>query len=185
MPDPADVTRLLREGGADHGQLLSLLYDDLKAVAARRMAAERPDHTLQATALVHEAYVRLVGQERLEWRDRKHFYGAAAEVMRRILVDHARRVKSHKRGGGALRVTLGAAAAPELVDADRLLDLDQALERLAAEDAAAAEVTRLRFFAGLTAEETALALDTSLRTVHRQWTYARARLAELIGDDGR
>jgi len=181
MPDPADVTRLLRDPDADHGQLLALLYDELRSVAGRRMGAERAGHTLQATALVHEAYVRLLGQEQVQWRDRGHFYAAAAEAMRRILIDHARRVKSQKRGGGALRVTLGAAAAPAEVDADRLLDLDQALERLASEDAEAAQVTRLRYFAGLTAEETALALEVSLRTVHRQWAYARARLAELLG----
>ena len=176
------VTRLL-QGGLGKGskdELLGVVYDELRSIAERRMSSERAGHTLQATALVHEAYVRLVGDEHMEWEGRKHFYGAAAEAMRRVLIDHARKVQSQKRGGNQKRVTLGAAELSAELDADQILALHDALESLEREDPRAAEVTRLRFLGGLSVEETAKMLDVSERTVHREWTFARARLFEIL-----
>lgn len=181
MTDEAgELTRLLRAGEAERGGLLPLVYDELKGLAAKRMRGERGEHTLQATALVHEAWMRLAGNQEIEWRDRRHFYGAAAEAMRRVLIDHARKVRSDKRGGDFERVTLGSREAQSEFDADELLTLDEALERLAVEDARAATVVRLRFFAGLTMPEVALSLDISERSAHREWAFARARLFELL-----
>ena len=179
-----EVTRILRgEGqGAVEESLLPVVYDELRAIARMRMSRERADHTLQATALVHEAYVRLSGSEAMSWQDRGHFFAAAAEAMRRVLVDHARRVGSLKRGGGRERVTLGSAESPLELEAERVLALDEALETLARKDERAAEVTRLRWFAGLTVEETAGVLGTSERTVAREWTFAKARLTELLDE---
>lgn len=177
------LTQLLQEGAGSEA-LLPLVYEELRAIAAGRMGVERAGHTLQATALVHEAYVRLLADERPGWRDRGHFFAAAAEAMRRILIDHARRVRSQKRGGDLQRVTLGGreGSGGDLeLGPDELIALDEALERLAAEDPRAAEVTRLRFFAGLSVEETAAALELSVRSVHREWAFARARLVELLG----
>ena len=177
-----EVTRLLRaglEGEEERQRLLELVYDELRELARRRMASERAGHTLQATALVHEAWVKLVDAPADGYQSRRHFYGAAAEAMRRVLVDHARKAKSQKRGGDLMRVTLGADLELEL-DPDQLLDVSNALDRLEAEDPRAAEVTRLRFFSGLAVEEIAQALELSERTVHREWTFARARLAELL-----
>lgn len=183
MDSPAtDVTQLLRAGPAGRDALLERIYGELRRLAASRMADERHHHTLQATALVHEAWVSLAGNHRIEWRDRGHFYAAASEAMRRILIDHARRARAEKRGGGAQRVTLGAVDAAIELDAERVLALDEALDKLAAEDERAAAVARLRFLTGLSVEETALALDVSERTVRREWTYARARLAELLDE---
>lgn len=179
------VTRLLRQGGEPGPELFGLVYEELRAIASRRMGNERAGHTLQATALVHEAWLRLAGDEASGWRDRGHFYAAASEAMRRILIDHARRVRSQKRGGGAQRVTLGTEATPDAqveLEAEELLALDEALGRLEREDARAAEVTRLRFFGGLSVEETAQALGISERSVHREWTFGRARLFELLGE---
>jgi len=181
-PPSNDVTRMLRAGKAEGDALLERIYDELRRLAEARMQKERGNHTLQATALVHEAWVRLIGDTPVEWRDRGHFYAAASEAMRRILIDHARRVRAQKRGGAAARVTLGAVDAALELSPERALALDEALTQLAAEDERAAAVARLRFLTGLSVEETALALDTSVRTVHREWTYARARLAELLGD---
>lgn len=179
-----EVTRLLRAaGGGLDADLLPLVYEELRGIARQRMTRERAGHTLQATALVHEAYARLVGDVDMEWRDRAHFYGAAAEAMRRVLIDHARRVASQKRGGDRMRVTLGAPESPVELEAEKLLALDEALSILGEEDPRAAEVTRLRFFAGLTVEETALALDLSERSIAREWAFAKARLADLLGDD--
>ena len=178
-----EVTRILREGKGSGEELLPLIYDELRSIAQGRMAGERSGHTLQATALVHEAYLRLVGDQRMDWRDRKHFYGAAAEAMRRVLVDHARRAKSLKRGGDRERVTLGAAEEAAVLSPDEVLLLDDALGRLEAEDPRAAAVARLRFLSGLSVEETAAALEISERSVHREWTYARARLFELFGEE--
>lgn len=175
----AEVTRMLR-GAKDESEVLPLVYDELRAIAQKRMSGERAGHTLQATALVHEAYVKLVGQEQMEWQSRRHFYGAAAEAMRRILIDHARRVRSLKRGGDQRHVTLGAPEAPVNLDPDQVLAINDALELLEAEDAEAAAVTRLRFFSGLSVEDTAQALGISERSVYRKWTYARARLFELL-----
>lgn len=189
MEEPARerVTRLLRDCGEDReawAELLPIVYDELRQIARRRMDAERAQHTLEATALVHEAWMRLVGDRGMDWKSRRHFFGAAAEAMRRVLVDHARKVKSEKRGGNRERVPITVCELGVEDDPDRLLALDEALGLLEAEDARAAEVARLRFFAGLDVEETAHALEVSERTVMREWAYARARLAQLLGQDG-
>ena len=158
-------------------ELLAAVYDDLRALAARKLAGEQPGQTLDATALVHEAYLRLGGRA---WADRGHFYACAAEAMRRILVDAARRKRGPRRGGHLLRaeVPLDRIAAPDAgVD---LLALDEALTRLAAESSARAELVKLRFFAGLTVAEAAGVLGVSVATAERYWVYAKARLfAEL------
>jgi RNA polymerase sigma factor (TIGR02999 family) len=141
------------------------------------MRREGPDHTLQTTALVHEAYIRLVDQQRVQWRNRAHFFGIAAEVMRRVLVDHARARQAAKRGGGVQRITLGDAmvASSDVEDAD-VLALHEALERLALLDADQARLVELRYFAGMTIEESAEALGVSPATVKREWALARAWL---------
>jgi RNA polymerase sigma factor (TIGR02999 family) len=183
----SDVTRILSQSEAGDpkaaAQLLPLVYDELRKLAAARMAGEAPDHTLQATALVHEAYLRLVdGEHQKHWDSRAHFFAAAAEAMRRILVDSARRRGSVKRGGGRLRESLHEAvlAAPD-APAD-LLALDEALSRLETTDPRAAELVKLRYFAGLTIPEAADALGVSPRTADDIWAYARAWLfRELQG----
>jgi len=177
-----DLTRMLQQGDLD-GEVLGLVYDELRDLARRRMAGERAQHTLQATALVHEAYVRLVRDRDMQWRDRRHFFGAAAEAMRRVLVDHARRVQSEKRGGdrARLEITLGGLARED--DPELLLALDDALTALEAEDPRSAEVARLRFFAGLSVEDVSQALDVAPRTVARDWAFARARLTQLLAPE--
>ncbi len=156
-------------------RLLPLVYDELRRLAAARMANEKADHTLGSTALVHEAYVRLVGPNpQAGWKGRGHFFAAAAEAMRRILVENARRKKGLKHGGGRQRVKLGDVAG-EVQDID-LLDLDEALSRLATLSPARAELVKLRFFAGFTMPEAAEALGISLATAERQWAFARAWL---------
>lgn len=180
-PPEGEVTRILREsGGGAEEVILPLVYEELRTIARQRMARERSDHTLQATALVHEAYGRLLGDEQPGWEDRRQFYAAAAQAMQRVLVDHARRTRSQKRGGELLRVTLGAPEAPVEMESDRLVILDEALTLLAEEDERAAEVTRLRFLVGLTVEETAHTLGISERSVAREWSFARARLTTLL-----
>jgi RNA polymerase sigma factor (TIGR02999 family) len=180
-----DVTHLLdaAAGGDRHAaaELLPLVYDELRKLAAVRMAAESPNHTLQPTALVHEAYLRLIGPNNgLSWDNRGHFFAAAAEAMRRILVDAARRKQSGKHGGDRRRVQLpDIVAAPEAVD-DGLLALDAALSRLAAEDPVAALVVELRHFAGLSIEDAASTLGIARATAYRHWTYARAWLKDAV-----
>ena len=182
-----DVTRILSaiEQGDPQaaGQLLPLVYDELRKLAAQRLAGEKSAQTLQATALVHEAYVRLVGVEvERAWNSRGHFFAAAAEAMRRILVEAARRKQRVRHGGGRTRVDLDEAcplAEPVPVD---LLALDEALSRLAALEPVRAELVKLRFFAGLTMPEAALALGISLATAERYWTFARAWLRAEVGD---
>jgi RNA polymerase sigma factor (TIGR02999 family) len=156
--------------------LVSLVYDELRKVAEQSLRRERPDHTLQATALVNEAYLRLVDQRQVRWKDRVHFFAVSAGVMRRILVDHARRHRAAKRGGGVTSVPLdeAAIAAPE-PDVDYIA-IDAALERLAAIDPRQAQVVDLRFLGGLTIEETAEALSVSPATVKSEWSLARAWL---------
>jgi RNA polymerase sigma factor (TIGR02999 family) len=183
-PAPADVTVLLdRVAAGDRqstGRLLEAVYDQLRRIAQQRMLDERPGHTLQATALVHEAYLRLLRDENPTWSSRAHFYVAAAQAMQRILIEHARGKKRLKRGGGR-RPT--AADVVDLAGDDNLEEvvaLQQAIDRLAEEDPRAALVTRLRFYAGLTVEETARALQLSERTVMREWTYARAWLHDAL-----
>ena len=178
----SDVTYIL--GRIEDGdrqaseELLPLVYDELRKLAAARMQNERPDHTLQATALVHEAYVRLVDVDKVQkWDSRGHFFGAAAEAMRRILVDHARLKSRLKSGGQAQREELQAAAnIPLPVPPEELLALNDALERLEAEHAEIAEIVKLRFFARFSMQEIANALGKSLRTVERDWRYARSWL---------
>jgi RNA polymerase sigma factor (TIGR02999 family) len=181
-----DVTRVL--SAIEHGdpraadELLPLVYDELRRLAADRLAREAPGQTLQATALVHEAYLRLVDRpDAREWNGRHHFFAAAAEAMRRILVDHARRKKSLKGGGGRGRADLceDAVAAPEA--SDEILAVDEALAALAAADPKAAELVKLRYFAGLSVDEVAQALGMSPRSVDRLWAYARAWLRRAVG----
>ena len=176
-----DVTRILsaieQGDSAAAESLLPLVYDELRKLAAQKLAQERPGQTLQATALVHEAYLRLVGGEpEAHWNGRGHFIAAAAEAMRRILVENARRKKTEKRGGQRQRIDLAQAEPLAQADPDALLDLDGLLTRLAGEDPEAAAVAKLRIFAGLSVEEAAQALSTSRAGAYRQWTYARAWL---------
>jgi RNA polymerase sigma factor (TIGR02999 family) len=176
-----DVTRILAavERGDPHaaGQLLPLVYEELRQLAAQRLAQEKPGQTLQATALVHEAYLRLVDVEKAPaWNGRGHFFAAAAEAMRRILVENARRKKRAKHGGALRRVDLGAACQVEADPADDLEALDEALGRFEAVDPLAARLVKLRFFAGLSMREAAQALGVPLRTAERNWTYARTWL---------
>jgi RNA polymerase sigma factor (TIGR02999 family) len=169
------------------GQLLPLVYEELRQLAARRLAQEKPGQTLQATALVHEAYLRLVDVEKAQhWNSRGHFFAAAAEAMRRILVESARRKQRKKHGGGRERVDLDGACSLTLPPAADLLALDEVLTRLAARDPARAEVVKLRFFAGLSMPEVARALGISLATAERYWTFARTWLyAELADGEDR
>lgn len=183
-----DVTALLQawrngdKGAAD--KLMPAVYDELHRQAERAMRHENPDHILQATALVNEAYLKLVDQSRVEWKNRAHFFGIAAQVMRRVLVDHARGRLADKRGGGAAHVTLDdlhAGAGDEGAGAVDLLELNEALEKLAALDADQARVVELRYFTGLSIEETAEAMGTSPATVKREWAVARAWLKRELG----
>jgi RNA polymerase sigma factor (TIGR02999 family) len=178
----SDVTEILcaieRGDSQAASQLLPLVYDELRRLAAAKMAIERPDHSLDATALVHEAYMRLAGDQHFE--NRRHFFAAAGEAMRRVLVDHARHKLSAKRGGTARRLPLADLAAP---DADeRLLALDEALTQLAAEEPLAARVVELHHFAGLPHDQVAEALDTTVYEVRQKWTYARAWLKAALKD---
>jgi RNA polymerase sigma factor (TIGR02999 family) len=184
----SDVTRILSavEQGDPHAaeQLLPLVYQELRQLAAQRLAQEKPGQTLQATALVHEAYLRLVDQEQAQhWNSRGHFFTAAAEAMRRILVEGARHKKSLKCGGGRNRQGLADFYFAAAKEPDDLLDLDEALARLAAADGEAAELVKLRFFAGLPMEQAAEAMGISRRTAQYLWAYARSWLRhELRGE---
>ena len=185
----AEVTRLLSaiEQGdpSAASQLLPLVYDELRRLAAAKLAEERPGQTLEATALVHEAYLRLVGQgQEPAWRSRGHFLAAGAQAMRNILVDNARRKRRDKHGGGRQRVALDEAMPAPPQDADDLLALDDALSRLAAEDPEASQIVHLRYFAGLSVEEAARAVGVSRAHAYRQWTFARAWLLQALAGDG-
>jgi len=157
-------------------ELLPLVYDELRRMAGYRMALEAPGHTLQPTALVHEAWLRLVGTGGAAFQDRGQFFAAAAEAMRRILVESARRRNALKRGGGAEHAELNELELPVIAPADEMLAVDEALNALATEDAQAAELAKLRYFVGMTMEEAADALGLSLRATERLWTFARAWL---------
>jgi RNA polymerase sigma factor (TIGR02999 family) len=175
----SDITRILEalEQGDPRaaGQLLPLVYDELRTLAAQKLAGEKPGHTLQPTALVHEVYLRLLGQGGTpSFKDRGHFFAAAASAMRRILIDNARRKQTQKRGGGLERQPLDAVAAPE--PDEELIALDEALEKLAAIDPEKARLVELRYFVGLTGEQTAEVLGISPTTADRWWAYARAWL---------
>ena len=180
------VSRILRDlRGVDREEALNRLfpavYAELRAAARGQLRYERSDHTLQATALVHEAYLRLLGGAYPSWNDRQHFFRAAAEAMRRILVEHARGRARVKRGGNPLRVTLTDVASLTQQDPAEVLALDAAIRRLQQQDPTAADIVRLRFFAGLSVEETAAMLELSERTVKREWAFARAWLYEALG----
>lgn len=177
-----DVTRLLAciEQGEPRAaeELLPLVYDELRRLAAQKMALERPGQTLQPTALVHEAWLRLGGDSQPSWQNRSHFFAAAAEAMRRILVEHARRRDALKRGGGAPRVSLDEVEIPiPVVGDERLLAVDEALEKLAAVHPRHAELVKLRYFVGMTFEEAASVLGIAVPTAKDWWAYARAWLA--------
>jgi RNA polymerase sigma factor (TIGR02999 family) len=178
-----DVTRILsaiEQGDRQAAdQLLPLVYDELRKLAAARMAAEKPGHTLNATALVHEAYLRLVGDQHFD--DRGHFFAAAAEAMRRILVNHARDRKRLKRSGGRRRLELLDQVGSLAEDADLVLSLDELLTRLGEEDTAAAQVAQLHLFGGLSVEEAGVALGLSRAVAYRNWKYARAWLRDALG----
>jgi RNA polymerase sigma factor (TIGR02999 family) len=183
----SDVTRLIDAASAGDpkaaADLLPLVYDELRKLAAARMGEEKPGQTLQATALVHEAYLRLVGgNQPRDWNGRGHFFAAAAEAIRRILVNRARDKGRLKRGGGRRRVPLEGLADPASATADDLIDLDEALESLAASYPDCAELVKLRFFAGLTLSEAAEALGIAPRTADDRWAFARAWLFKALGD---
>jgi len=187
----ATVTRLINQAGAGDARaaasLLPLVYDRLRDLARSRMRSERPDQTLQATALVHEAYLRLVDRDAVQhWDSRWHFYAAAAEAMRRILVETARRRSRLKRGGAMKRVELDPVELTVDQPPDELLALDEALGRLAAQHPEKAQLVKLRYFAGLTIEEAAAALGIGTSTADRHWAFARAWLYRKMGEgDGK
>ena len=187
MSDVTTILSAIEQGDPSAAeQLLPLVYDELRKLAAQKLAHEKPGQTLQATALVHEAYVRLVGSgpAREGWSGRNHFFAAAAEAMRRILVENARRKGSQKRGGdrGRPDIDVSELAAPEL--REDLLALDEALDRLAVADPEAARLVQLRYFAGLTLAEAAQVLGVSARTADRLWVYARTWLYQALEDGG-
>jgi RNA polymerase sigma factor (TIGR02999 family) len=187
-PDSADVTVLLDRVAAGDRQstdrLLEAVYGQLRRIAQQRMKDEKPGHTLQATALVHEAYLRLVRNKELKWSSRAQFYVAAAQAMQRILVEHARKKKRLKRGGDRRPVAYNVVDLARDENLEDVVALHEAIDRLAGEDARAALVTRLRFYAGLTVEETAKAMKASERTVMREWVYARAWLRDALDPGG-
>src|SRR5262245_38133065 len=180
MDGDADITGLLlawRDGAPDAvGKLFPLVYDQLRRIAHHQLGRERANHTLGTTGLVHEAYLKLVDQTRVEWADRSHFYAVAAQVMRRILVDYARRLRAEKRGGAPTRVSLTDAMLVAEQRADTLVALDEALTQLAAVDERLSRVVECRFFGGLTEEETAEVLEVTARTVRRDWIKAKGWL---------
>jgi RNA polymerase sigma factor (TIGR02999 family) len=182
---PDDITRALAElaggDGAALDRLLPVVYESLRGLAQRELRRERPDHTLNATALVHEAYLRLVQLDRITWEGRAHFFGAAAQAMRRILISYARMRKADKRGSGAEHLPLDDVVIAARDRPADLLALDDALERLAALDERQARVVECRFFAGMGVEETGAALGISPATVKRDWTLARAWLNRELG----
>lgn len=190
MSQMDDVTRILdaieRGDPSGAGELLPLVYNELRRLAARKLAGEKPGQTLDATGLVHEAYLRLLGPAgaRPGWDGRGHFFAAAAEAMRRILIDNARHKAAARHGGGGRRVALDDPLLAIQAPSDDLLALDEALERLAAEDTTKANLVKLHFFAGLSLEEAAASLGISRATAYRFWTYARAYLRHELRDGG-
>jgi RNA polymerase sigma factor (TIGR02999 family) len=163
-------------------ELVDVVYEDLHRLAKQYMGQERAGHTLQPTALVHEAFLKLVDQTRVDWRDRSHFFAVGAQAMRRILVNHAKGRAREKRGGGRQKLPLDEALTISLEDDDEILALDEALEKLAALDARQAKIVELRFFGGLKVEETAAVLGVSQRTVEREWAACRAWLRRELTD---
>jgi RNA polymerase sigma factor (TIGR02999 family) len=185
MPEVTQILEAVASGDPQAAeQLLPAVYDDLRQLAARKLAGEAPGQTLQATALVHEAYLRLVKPEQgQQWDHRGHFFMAAAEAMRRILIDRARRKQALKRGGDAQQVGLREADLVISVPDDRILDLNEALERLAHRCPREADLVKLRYFAGLTLEDAAATMGISVATASRYWAYARAFLRKAISEE--
>ncbi len=187
MTEPPNkrVTQLLSDASEGRKvaaeQLLPIVYDQLRKIAQKRISEEHPGHTLQATALVHEAYLRLVGDQDPGWANRAHFFKAAADAMRRILIDHARKRGRIKRGGDQKRVTISVADLAYTENPEEILALDEAIQRLESQDPEMAEVVRLRFYAGLSVEETANALGVSRTTVKRDWSVAKVWLYRQLG----
>lgn len=186
LPTGPDVTMLISqavEGNAEAAnELLSSVYGQLRAIAQHRMEGENPGHTLQATALVHEVYLRLLGDRKLPWQNRAHFYAAAAEAMRRILLDHAKAKGRQKRGGNYKKMPINVADLATWQNSEQILALDSALCRLEAQNPDAAKVVRLRFYAGLSVDQTAVALEMAPRTVDRRWKFARAWLYKTLNE---
>lgn len=182
-----DVTRLLRSYAAGDrdafAELLPLVNEQLRAIAGRRLSGERPDHTLDATALVHESWMKLVQLDRLDWRNRSHFFAIAARAMRQVLLDHAIARNAQKRGGGLVPVTLESVEIGAELPLDELISLEQALQKLEALDERQARVVECRCFGGMSIDETAEALDISAATVSRDWAFARAWLARELAAD--
>jgi RNA polymerase sigma factor (TIGR02999 family) len=185
--DSKSLTQLLIDAGEGNdaalNQILPQIYDELRRLAGSYMRRERSDHTLQPTALVHEAYLRLIDQRRVNWRNRAQFLGMAANMMRRILVNHARDRVAEKRGGSAARVTLSVAEGPEQPELD-LVAVDEALEKLADLDPRKTQIVEYKFFTGLTTEEIAEVLGISVATVEREWKFARAWLFAALKTPG-
>lgn len=183
----SDITRILiaiEQGDARAvDELLPLVYEELRRLAAQKMSKERPGQTLQATALVHEAYIRLVGSDDRDWRGKTHFFAAAAEAMRRILIENARRKQRLKRGGPRQKIDLENADIVIEGPSDDIIALDEALANLALEDPVKADLVKLRYFAGLTIEQTAKILNISRATADRYWSYSRAWLFDEINKD--
>ena len=187
-PSPGHVTRLLNDWSDGDStaldQLMPILYDELRSLAAHYLRCERADHTLQPTALVHEAYFRLVDQNDVQWQSRAHFFGVAAQMMRRVLIDHAKPHRRAKRGGGLLKVELDQAAGLSEEQAVEVLALDDALDALARIDPRKSKIVELRYFGGPSVEETAEVLGVSPNTVMRDWALAKAWLYnEIKGED--
>jgi RNA polymerase sigma factor (TIGR02999 family) len=180
----SDVTRILQSidsGDAKAAEeLLPLVYQELRRLAAVKMAQEAPGQTLQPTALVHEAWIRLVGQDREQFHDRRHFFHAAAEAMRRILVDNARRKRRQKRGGGQANLDIAEFEMPVEKDDEKILRVHDALDRFSAHDPVKAEIVKLRYYVGLTHQEIASLMGIAEKTVMRHWAYAKAWLADAI-----
>jgi RNA polymerase sigma factor (TIGR02999 family) len=185
MPSAGDVTALLDDWSRGDrralDRLLPLVYTELRRIAARQLRHERAGHTLQSTALVHEAYLRLVAQRNVDWQNRAHFFGVAAGIIRRILVDHARRQATQKRGGGGQRVPLEEIVATETAAGIPVLALDHALSRLEQLDPGLAQIVELRAFSGLTIDEAAHVLKVSPSTAKREWRTAKAWLTRELG----
>ena len=183
----SDVTKILKaiKAGRDDAtdELLPIVYNELRDLATKKLRHEAAGNTLQPTALVHEAYLRLIGSADDDWENRAHFFGAAAEAMRRILIDRARSKKSQKKGGDAIQVSLDGLTQISEGHADELIALDEALNELETQDKTKAELVKLRFFVGLNMEESAQALGISLRTAERNWAYAKAWLHRQISQN--
>ncbi len=189
VPDrPGEITRILQDAEHDESHrarhLLPLVYEELRALAKARMAREGAGHTIQATALVHEAFIRLVGEEDPEWNGRGHFFGAAAQAMRRILVEQARRRGRLKHGGDHERIELDEACAVIEPPTDDVLAVNDAVCKLEAQDSRKGTIVNLRYFAGFSAEETARALGVSLGTIEREWRFIKAWLREELEETG-